>query len=118
MKTALKNNSWITTIAFALIEFPIIIFLSYFSLGSKDDIMEIYHSDPSRIIFIRGCVSFVITSFVMSLIILLYVIINIILLNIMVNRKKIFIYLVLIFVFISVEIIGILTYKLMTRGYI
>lgn len=44
MKTALKNNSWITTIAFALIEFPIIIFLSYFSLGSKDDIMEIYHS--------------------------------------------------------------------------
>ena len=51
MKTALKNNSWITTIVFALIEFPIIIFLSYFSLGSKDDIMEIYHSDPSRIIF-------------------------------------------------------------------
>ena len=36
--------------------------------------MEIYHSDPSRIIFIRGCVSFVITSFVMSLIMLLYVI--------------------------------------------
>ena len=63
MKTALKNNSWITTIAFALIEFPIIIFLSYFSLGSKDDIMEIYRSDPSRIIFIRGCISFVITSF-------------------------------------------------------
>lgn len=53
MKTALKNNSWITTIALALIEFPIIIFLSYFSLGSKDDIMEIYHSNPSRIIFIR-----------------------------------------------------------------
>ena len=73
MKTALKNNSWITTIVFALIEFPIIIFLSYFSLGSKDDIMEIYHSDPSRIIFIRGCISFVITSFVMSLIMLLYV---------------------------------------------
>ena len=74
MKTALKNNSWITTIAFALIEFPIIIFLSYFSLGSKDDIMEIYHSNPSRIIFIRGCISFVITSFLMSLIMLLYVI--------------------------------------------
>ena len=51
MKTALKNNSWITTIVFALIEFPIIIFLSYFSIGSKDDVMEIYHSDPSRIIF-------------------------------------------------------------------
>lgn len=60
MKTALKNNSWITTIAFALIEFPIIIFLSYFSIGSKDDVMEIYHSDPSRIIFIKGCISFVI----------------------------------------------------------
>ena len=42
MKTALKNNSWITTIAFALIEIPIIIFLSYFSIGSKDDVMEIY----------------------------------------------------------------------------
>lgn len=54
MKTALKNNSWITTIAFALIEFPIIIFLSYFSLGSKDDIMEIYRSDPSRIISLEG----------------------------------------------------------------
>ena len=76
MKTALKNNSWITTIVFALIEFPIIIFLSYFSLGSKDDVMEIYHSDPSRIIFIRGCISFVITSFLMSLIMLLYVIIK------------------------------------------
>ena len=91
MKTALKNNSWITTIAFALIEFPIIIFLSYFSLGSKDDIMEIYHSDPSRIIFIRGCISFVITSFLMSLIMLLYVIIKRILLNVRVTRKKIFI---------------------------
>ena len=73
MKTALKNNSWITTIVFALIEFPIIIFLSYFSIGSKDDVMEIYHSDPSRIIFIKGCISFVITSFLMSLIMLLYV---------------------------------------------
>ena len=118
MKTALKNNSWITTIAFALIEFPIIIFLSYFSIGSKDDVMEIYHSDPSRIIFIRGCISFVITSFVMSLIMLLYVIIKRILLNVRVTRKKIFISLRLNFVIISVEIIGILTYKLMTRGYI
>ena len=98
MKTALKNNSWITTIVFALIEFPIIIFLSYFSLGSKDDIMEIYHSDPSRIIFIRGCISFVITSSVMSLIMLLYVIIKRILLNVRVTRKKIFISLGLNFV--------------------
>lgn len=118
MKTALKNNSWITTIAFALIEFPIIIFLSYFSIGSKDDVMEIYHSDPSRIIFIKGCISFVITSFVMSLIMLLYVIIKRILLNVRVTRKKIFISLGLNFVIISVEIIGILIYKLMTRGYI
>ena len=110
MKTALKNNSWITTIVFALIEFPIIIFLSYFSIGSN--------SDPSRIIFIRGCISFVITSFVMSLIMLLYVIIKRILLNVRVTRKKILISLGLNFVIISVEIIGILTYKLMTRGYI
>ena len=36
MKTALKNNSWITTIVFALIEFPIIIFLFYFSIGSNN----------------------------------------------------------------------------------
>ena len=116
--TALKNNSWITTIVFALIEFPIIIFLSYFSIGSKDDVMEIYHSDPSRIIFIKGCISFVITSVLMSLIMLLYVIIKRILLNVRVTRKKIFISLGLNFVIISVEIIGILTYKLMTRGYI
>ena len=80
--------------------------------------MEIYHSDPSRIIFIRGCILFVITSFVMSLIMLLYVIIKRILLNVRVTRKKIFISLGLNFVIISVEIIGILTYKLMTRGYI
>lgn len=118
MKTALKNNSWIITIAFALIEFPIIIFLSYFSLGSKDDIMEIYHSNPSRIFFIRGCVSFVITSFVMSLIMLLCAIIKRILLNVRTTRKKIFISLGLNFVIISIEIIGILTYKLITRGYI
>lgn len=103
MKTALKNNSWITTIVFALIEFPIIIFLSYFSLGSKDDVMEIYHSDPSRIIFIRGCISFVITSFLMSLIMLLYVIIKRILLNVRVTRKKIFISLGLNFVIIILE---------------
>ena len=99
MKTALKNNSWITTIVFALIEFPIIIFLSYFSIGSKDDVMEIYHSDPSRIIFIKGCIKRI-------------------LLNVRVTRKKVFISLGLNFVIISVEIIGILTYKLMTRGYI
>lgn len=117
-ENGIKNNSWITTIAFALIEFPIIIFLSYFSIGSKDDVMEIYHSDPSRIIFIKGCISFVITSFLMSLIMLLYVIIKRILLNVRVTRKKIFISLGLNFVIISVEIIGILTYKLMTRGYI
>lgn len=61
---------------------------------------------------------FVITSFLMSLIMLLYVIIKRILLNVRVTRKKIFISLGLNFVIISVEIIGILTYKLMTRGYI
>ena len=88
MKTALKNNSWITTIVFALIEFPIIIFLSYFSIGSKDDVMEIYHSDPSRIIFIKGCISFVITSFLMSLIMLLYVIIKRILLILRSFQRK------------------------------
>ena len=44
MKTALKNNSWITTIVFALIEFPIIIFLSYFSIGSKDDVNNLTRS--------------------------------------------------------------------------
>ena len=49
---------------------------------------------------------------------LLYVIIKRILLNVRVTRKKIFISLRLNFVIISVEIIGILTYKLMTRGYI
>lgn len=54
----------------------------------------------------------------MSLIMLLYVIIKRILLNVRVTRKKIFISLELNFVIISVEIIGILTYKLMTRGYI
>ena len=54
----------------------------------------------------------------MSLIMLLYVIIKRILLNVRVTRKKIFISLWLNFVIISVEIIGILTYKLMTRGYI
>ena len=52
------------------------------------------------------------------LIMLLYVIIKRILLNVRVTRKKIFISLGLNFVIISVEIIGILTYKLMTRGYI
>ena len=54
----------------------------------------------------------------MSLIMLLYVIIKRILLNVRATRKKIFISLGLNFVIISVEIIGILTYKLMTRGYI
>ena len=47
-----------------------------------------------------------------------YLIIKRILLNVRVTRKKIFISLGLNFVIISVEIIGILTYKLMTRGYI
>ena len=50
--------------------------------------MEIYHSDPSRIIFIKGCISFVITSFLMSLIMLLYVIIKRNGMNVRVTRKK------------------------------
>ena len=54
----------------------------------------------------------------MSLIMLLYVIIKRILLNVRATSKKIFISLGLNFVIISVETIGILTYKLMTRGYI
>ena len=39
-----------------------LIFLNPFTRCDAD-IMEIYRSDPSRIIFIRGCISFVITSF-------------------------------------------------------
>ena len=118
MKTALKNNSWITTVAFALIEFPIIVFLSYFSLGSKDDIIEIYHSDPSRIIFIRGCFSFFVTSVVMTLMMLLYAVIKRFILNVMITCKRIWISLALNFVIIGVEVIVTMIYKLMTRGYI
>ena len=118
MKTALRNNSWIMTIAFALIDLPIIIFLSYFSLGSKEDVMEIYHNDPFGIIFIKGAVSFVVTSFVTSLAMLLLAIIKRILLNIKTAREKLFTSLFLNLIVIIIEIIGVLTHKLMTSGYI
>lgn len=106
------------TIAFALIELPIIIFLSYFSLGSKEGVMEIYHSNPLEIILIRGSVSFVITSFVTSLAMLLFAIIKRILLNVKTTREKLFTSLSLNLIVIIIEIIGVLTYKLMTSGYI
>lgn len=106
------------TIAFALIELPIIIFLSYFSLGSKEGLMEIYHSNPLEIILIRGSVSFVITSFVTSLAMLLLAIIKRILLNVKTTREKLFTSLLLNLIVIIIEIIGVLTYKLITSGYI
>ncbi len=118
MKAVLGHNSWTMTIAFALIELPIIIFLLYFSLGSKEDIMGIYHSNPVRIVFIRGAVSFVITSFVSSLAMWLLAILRQILLNVRTVRKEFFITLGLNLLVISVEIVGVLTYKLMTNGYI
>lgn len=118
MKTALRNNSWIMTIAFALIDLPIIIFLSYFSLVSKEDLMEIYHSDPFGSILFRGAVSFVVTSFVTSLAMLLLAIIKRILLNIKTAREKLFTSLLLNLIVIIIEIIGVLTHKLMTSGYI
>lgn len=118
MKTALRNNGWIMTIAFALIDLPIIIFLSYFSLGSKEGVMEIYHNDPFGIIFIKGAVSFVVTSFVTSLAMLLLAIIKRILLNIKTAREKLFTSLLLNLIVIIIEIIGVLTHKLMTSGYI
>ena len=118
MKTAIRNNSWIMTIAFALIELPIIIFLSYFSLVSKEDLMEIYHSDPFGSILFRGAVSFVVTSFVTSLAMLLLAIIKRILLNIKTAREKLFTSLLLNLIVIIIEIIGVLTHKLMTSGYI
>ena len=118
MKTALRNNSWIMTIAFALIDLPIIIFLSYFSLGSKEDAMEIYHSDPFGIILIKGAVSFVITSFVTSLAMLLLAVIKRMLLDVKTTRKKLFTSLLLNLIVIIIEIVGVLTHKLMTRGYI
>ena len=106
------------TIAFALIELTIIIFLSYFSLGSKEGLMEIYHSNPLEIILIRGSVSFVITSFVTSLAMLLLAIIKRILLNVKTTREKLFTSLLLNLIVIIIEIIGVLTYKLITSGYI
>ena len=106
------------TIAFALIELPIIIFLSYFSLGSKEGLMEIYHSNPLEIILIRGSVSFVITSFVTSLAMLLLALIKRILLNVKTTREKLFTSLLLNLIVIIIEIIGVLTYKLITSGYI
>ena len=106
------------TIAFALIDLPIIIFLSYFSLGSKEGLMEIYHSNPLEIILIRGSVSFVITSFVTSLAMLLLAIIKRILLNVKTTREKLFTSLLLNLIVIIIEIIGVLTHKLMTSGYI
>lgn len=75
MKTALKNSDWLATIICAIMEFPMIIFLSYFSLGSKEIIMEIYQTDPIRIFCIKGCISFIIVSIIMHSIILLLVLI-------------------------------------------
>lgn len=118
MKMALRNNSWTMFIAFALIELPIIIFLSYFSLGSKEDVMEIYHSDPFGIILIRGGVSFVITSVVTSLAMLLLASIRRILLNVKTTREKLFTSLLLNSIVIIIEIVGVLTHKLITSGYI
>ena len=118
MKTALRNNSWTMTIAFASIELPIIIFLSYFSLASKEGLMEIYHSNPLEVTLIKGSVSFVITSFVTSLAMLLLAIIKRILLNVKTTREKLFSSLLLNLIVIIIEIIGVLTYKLITNGYI
>lgn len=118
MKTALKNNSWTKTVAFAVIGFPIIIFLSYFSLGSKEDVIEIYQSNPFRIIFIRGCVSFMVTSLVTSLTMLLFAVIKRILLDVKTAREKLFISLGLNLVIIGIETVGVLTYKLITNGYV
>lgn len=118
MKTELKNISWVSVLVCALIEFPIIIFLSYFSLGSKEGAMEIYQSNPVRIVFIRGCISFIIVSAIMSSMILFWVIMKRILLNIQIARKKIVILLGFNIVVIIVEILMVLIYKLMTRGYI
>ena len=106
------------TIALALVEFPIIIFLLYFSLGSREGAVEIYRSNPFRIIFIKGCFSFIATSFVMSLIVLLSTLIKRILLNVRTPRKEFFVSLGLNLVVISIEIIGVLTYKWITRGCI
>lgn len=118
MKTVLKNNSWLSAIVCALIEFPIIIFFSYFSLGSEESILEIYQSNPVRIIFIRGCISFIIVSTIMSSMILLLVIMKRILLNIQIVRKKIAIFWGLNLVVIIIEILMVLIYKLTTRGYV
>ena len=96
--------------------YSIIIFLSYFSLGSKEGLMEIYHSNPLEVTLIKGSVSFVITSFVTSLAMLLLAIIKRILLNVKTTREKLFTSLLLIVIII--EIIGVLTYKLITNGYI
>lgn len=80
--------------------------------------MEIYHSNPLEIILIRGSVSFVITSFVTSLAMLLLAIIKRILLNVKTTREKLFTSLLLNLIVIIIEIIGVLTYKLITSGYI
>ena len=118
MKTALKDNSWTMTVAFAVIGFPLIIFLSYFSLGSKEDVIEIYQSNPFQIIFIRGCVSFMVTSLVTSLTMLLLAVIKRILLDVKTAREKLFISLALNLVIIGIETVGVLTYKLITNGYV
>lgn len=118
MKTARENNNWIMNILLALIEFPIIIFLSYFSLGSREDVVEIYYSNPFRIIFIRGCVSFIATSFVMFLIIVLSATFKRVLLNIKTTQRELFSSLKFNSAIISIEIVGVLIYKLITRGYI
>ena len=80
--------------------------------------MEIYHSNPLEIILIRGSVSFVITSFVTSLAMLLLALIKRILLNVKTTREKLFTSLLLNLIVIIIEIIGVLTYKLITSGYI
>ena len=80
--------------------------------------MEIYHSNPLEVTLIKGYVSFVITSFVTSLAMLLLAIIKRILLNVKTTREKLFTSLLLNLIVIIIEIIGVLTYKLITNGYI
>lgn len=80
--------------------------------------MEIYQSNPIRIIFIRGCISFIIVSTIMSSMILLLVSMKRIFFNVQIVRKKISIFLGLNFVVIIIEILIVLIYKLMTRGYV
>lgn len=95
-----------------------IIFLSYFSLGSKEIIMEIYQTDPIRIFCIKGCISFIIVSIIMHSIILLLVLIIKWILNVQIAPKKIIVFFGLNSVLIIIEIMIVLIYKLSTRGYV